>query len=232
MNEKEPKQASNLQAIRSALMQSSDFQSNLDSKAIPQQGAWMPKVSDLHGWYGKTALVANNARSVPSRRDQLEIMQNFLIVDHGEILHAAPQSSNPTKLENMKRKVFKIPTLSGSIEMKLKIFPEIANLVKEDEQLNYVLFNIFNIIGAQLDMVGKEYNTSARYYVDNENPNWFRIRICTIVTNIDFESLLNIWEQVSSKVENFINSLREEFDCVDIDQLNDLIGIEFDSGDQ
>ncbi len=231
MNEKLPSHPNNLQAIMSAIRQNSDVQRDPEARVFLESynnGGVGPL--DWGSLHGNDELY--NVRRVPTKRDQLEIMQNCIIVNQGQLLQSASSSGLPRNLERNTRGPMNPPNLSDSMKTKLKISPEVSRLAKEMDQLEYVLFNVFYIIERCLCSLCRDYCTEVKYTTDRENSNWTRVKIHTKLYNVDFNTALCAWEQVCNEVERFINLSRRELGTQEVDQINDLISIEFDSGDQ
>jgi len=99
------------------------------------------------------------------------------------------------------------PELTGSFKARLNISPEIRDLLVDDQEFNYTLYNIFNLIDKYLDGIGHTYCVDVVLDFDQDLPNWKRANIIVAIKGMDYQSILNLWDEIGSEIGSYLKSL-------------------------
>jgi len=131
--------------------------------------------------------------------------------------------------------MLKPPEISGSFNEKLHISSDIKETQEVNIHFNYILNSILNILDRSLNEIKNAYHVNVSYKIYNDIPEWKRALIYVCLEDADFDATVEIWKQVGNKVEDFFNTLKKKPGNIwasnTVDQLSDLISIEFDSGE-
>jgi hypothetical protein len=121
------------------------------------------------------------------------------------------------------------PEISETLVAKLSISSEIEELRNEDVHFKYVLNNIFNLIDNYLNDIGHIYRVGVALDVDQDRPSWRRANITVGINGMDYQSVLNLWDDLGSEVGSYLESLRRNpiFPLEKALRLYDFINISF-----
>lgn len=126
------------------------------------------------------------------------------------------------------------PEISRSFNSKLHLSGEIEETINNDGYFKYVVYNIFNLIEGALTSEFA-YSVDAEYVTRDESFMWRQANILVTVYNTDFDTSLALWMEVGDKIEEFfkglITSSKNIWPANKVEQLLDLISIEFESSD-
>jgi len=104
--------------------------------------------------------------------------------------------------------VVRTPAISETLRAKLSISSEIEELRSEDVYFKYALNSIFNLIDNHLNNIGHVYRVGVALDVDQDLPSWRRANITVGINGMDYQSVLNLWDDIGSEVGSFLESLR------------------------
>ncbi|MCX6673918.1 MAG: hypothetical protein NTY37_09090 [Methanothrix sp.] len=101
------------------------------------------------------------------------------------------------------------PAISETFRAKLSISSEIEELRSEDVYFKYALNSIFNLIDNALNGIGHIYHVGVALDVDQDLPSWRRANIIVGINGMDYQSILNLWDDIGSEVGSYLESLRK-----------------------
>jgi len=117
---------------------------------------------------------------------------------------------------------------------RVHISDEIEASLEQDEYFEYALSNIFGIIDNVLT-TKYTYRINVDYKMVDEILGWKQAHIFIELYNVKFDITLVLWKTVGDKVEKFFKELttssKNIWPANKVEQLIDLISIEFDSRD-
>ncbi|GEM_PF-2179934 len=104
--------------------------------------------------------------------------------------------------------MFAAPAISETFRAKLSVSSEIEELRSHDVYFKYVLNSIFNLVDESLDNIGHFYSVGVALDVDQDLPNWRRANIIVGIEGMDYQHILDLWDDIGSEVGNYLDSLR------------------------
>ena len=104
--------------------------------------------------------------------------------------------------------MFKTPTISESLRSKLNVSSEIEELRSENNHFKHVLDSIFNLIENPLNRIGYGYHIDVALDVDQDLPSWSRANIIVGINGIDYQQILNLWDDIGSEIGCYLESLK------------------------
>jgi hypothetical protein len=218
----------NLKTIMQAIRQSDD------SDKLPLNDQYLTKsvMSSQPRWGSYSGFSEMDSASIggylPSVSEQLEVLRNCVIIDHGQISQPISKhavSPNHGKEINV---LWKVPDLPKILLENLTIYPEIEELSSEDPGFNYVLINILNIIYNGLIQTGKGYSVDVRLGTDSQDPSDRHSDIIVKVYDENYKYILDLWDGVGSEIGKYLESLKDiGFASSEADKLYDFINVIF-----
>ncbi len=182
------------------------------------------------GFFGWPEITSPRLYGSPTVADQLNVLQNCVIVDHGRVLQT-PQTSNASNIVKSKNKVLNVPSILETMRANINIHSEIEELSIEDNQFNYVLNNILNIVGKQLENTKRKYKIEVKLETDLCNPLDRHSNIIIILEKNNYKYILDIWDEIGHEISKYLESLKGEVMTIgDVDKLYDLINVIFTPG--
>jgi len=104
-------------------------------------------------------------------------------------------------------RMFEPPKISESFRTKLRISSEIGAILVDDQEFKYALYNIFNLIDKSFTSIKLDYHVDVALDTDQDLPNWKRANIIVGIHGMDYQSILNLWDNIGSEVGNYLKSL-------------------------
>lgn len=178
-----------------------------------------------HPGLPETAL-ASIGSSLPSVSDQLQVLRNCVIIDHGQTISKhVVLPPNPSKKSG---DIWRVPELPKKLLERLNIYPEIEELSSEDRAFSYVLKNVLNLIYNNLVQTGKEYRIDVRLGTDSQDPSDRHSDIIINIYDENYEYVLDLWDRVGSEIGYYLGSLKDAgFAISEADKLYDFINVIF-----
>jgi hypothetical protein len=118
-----------------------------------------------------------------------------------------PSTNNLIQDNTKYMRMFEPPEISGSFKTKLSISPEIGDLLADDQEFKYTLYNILNLIDKSLNGIKHDYHVGVVLDTDQDLPNWKRANIIVGIWGMDYQSILNLWDNIGSEVGSYLKSL-------------------------
>jgi len=114
----------------------------------------------------------------------------------------------------------------------IEIHPKVKELSSKDELLNYILYNIIQDVNTILKNTDCEYKISIDYSEDFEDPEWTHANVIILIDDEDYDQVLDLWEEVSTKVDEYFDMLRMKTQAypsklAELNRLRDFINIRF-----
>lgn len=129
---------------------------------------------------------------------------------------------------------FVIPTIRPPLSSlaSIEIHPKIKELSSEDELLNYILYDIVQDVNTVLKNTDCEYKISINFSEDFDDPEWTHANVIILVDDEDYDQVLDLWEEVSTKVDEYFDMLRMKTQAdpsklAELNRLRDFINIRF-----
>jgi hypothetical protein len=218
----------NLKTIMQAIRQSDDSDKLPFNDKCPPKSA-MSRPSCWSAYSGLPEMgFAPIGSSLPSVSEQLEVLRNCVIIDHGQISQPVSKHvafPNPGKEMDI---LWKVPELPKNLLEKLNIYPEIKEISSEDRSFDYILKNILYIIYNNLIPSGKEYSVDVRLGTDPHDPSDRHSDIIINIYDENYKYVLDLWDEVGSEIGKYLESLNDAgFATSDVDKLYDFINVIF-----
>ena len=124
--------------------------------------------------------------------------------------------------------------ISSLVKSRIYMSDEIEEFLKQDKYFDYIMNNIFDMIDNIL-ATKYPYRIYINYKTIDEIIGWKQVHILVELYNVEFDTVLVLWETVSNEIEKFFKRLmissKDIWPTNKAEQLFDLINLEFNSSD-
>ncbi|MDF0593146.1 hypothetical protein P0O24_06070 [Methanotrichaceae archaeon M04Ac] len=164
-----------------------------------------------------------------------KVLSNFEPLTPASCLNLSIKNTTGSRL-NLAEYVIPQPIFEISSLVKSRIYmsDEIEEFLKQDKYFDYIMNNIFDMIDNIL-ATKYPYRIYINYKTIDEIIGWKQVHILVELYNVEFDTVLVLWETVSNEIEKFFKRLmissKDIWPTNKAEQLFDLINLEFNSSD-